>query len=417
MRGPGGVALMANVVVIGAGIVGLSVAYQLLADGHGVTVIDRDPAGDKVSFNNAGGIGIGEIVPASAPGVLWRVPGWLFDPLGPLSLRLAHFPALIPWLWRFVRSGTQAETLRVTTALAALADRTYEDLVPMLDALGLAGEMHRVGALSVYETSEGFARDRAEWDLKRRFGVVADEISGDEAREREPALGPIVKHAISTPDWSHVDDPKRIVDRLREYVAERGATIETGEAVGFEAGAVHLAGARRIAFDTLVVAAGAWSGKLARLLGDKALIESERGYNTTIPNSNVKLHAEVIFSERKFVATPLAIGLRIGGAAEFAGLDAPPNYARSKALVTLAKRYFPGLDGSGGSQWMGHRPTTPDSLPVIGRSPRHGNVVYAFGHAHTGLTFGPTTGRLIAELVGGRQPSIDLSPYAIARFD
>jgi D-amino-acid dehydrogenase len=408
---------MVEVVVIGAGIVGLSAAYFLLAEGHGVTVLDCDLAGDKASFGDAGGIGISEIVPASSPGLLWRVPGYLFDPLGPLSLRLGHLPALMAWLWRFLRSGTPAEMLRATTALDALTRDTYDDLVPMLAALGLAGDLHRVGALSVYETSDGFRRDPVEWDVKRRFGIVAEEISGDEAREREPALGPVVKHAIATPGWAHVSDPKRIVDRLRGWLAGRGVKIERGEATGFERGAVHVADGLRLTSDMLVVAAGAWSGRLARLLSDRALVESERGYNTTLPDPHVALRAEVIFSEQKFVATPLAIGLRIGGgAAEFAGLDAPPNYRRSRALVALAARYLPGLDRAGGVDWMGHRPTTPDTLPVIGPSPRRRNVFYAFGHGHIGLTVGPTTGRLIAELVSGRQPPMDLSPFAIARF-
>jgi D-amino-acid dehydrogenase len=220
---------MPEVVVVGAGIIGLSSAYFLFEDGHRVTVLDRDPAGDKVSFVNAGGIGISEIVPASAPGIVWRVPGWLFDPLGPLSLKLGHLPALLPWLWRFLRSGTPAETKRITAALAALARPCYDDLVPMLDTIGLSGDLHRVGALSVYETTEGFLRDRAEWELKRRFGVVCEEISGDEAREREPALGPIVKHAIFTPQWAHVSDPKAIVDRLREWLERRGVRMERGE--------------------------------------------------------------------------------------------------------------------------------------------------------------------------------------------
>jgi D-amino-acid dehydrogenase len=140
---------MADIVVIGAGVVGLSAAYYLVADRHSVTVLDRDPAGDKASFGNAGGIGVSEIVPASAPGVVWRAPGWLFDPLGPLSLKLSHAPALLPWLWRFRRSGTAPETERITAALAALAEPCYDDLVPMLATIGLSGDLHRVGALSV----------------------------------------------------------------------------------------------------------------------------------------------------------------------------------------------------------------------------------------------------------------------------
>jgi D-amino-acid dehydrogenase len=407
---------MAEIVVIGAGVIGLSAAYYLVADGHLVTVLDRDPAGDKASFGNAGGIGVSEIVPASSPGVIWRVPGWLFDPLGPLSLKLSHAPALLPWLWRFLRSGTPLEAERITAALAALRRPCYDDLVPMLAAIGLSGDLHRVGALSVYETTEGFARDTAEWELKRRFGVVCEEISGEEAREREPSLGPIVKHAISTPQWAHVSDPKAIVDRLREWLTRRSVPVERGEAVALEGRAVRTREGGSWPFDALVVAAGVWSGRIAKLIGDRALVESERGYNTTLPDPHVELRAEVIFAERKFVATPLAMGLRIGGAAEFAGLEAPPNFVRSKALVTLAKRYFPELNPHGGAEWMGHRPTTPDSLPVIGPSPKRPNVFYAFGHGHTGLTFGPTTGRLIADLVAGRPPSLDLSPFTIARF-
>jgi D-amino-acid dehydrogenase len=146
------------------------------------------------------------------------------------------------------------------------------------------------------------------------------------------------------------------------------------------------------------------------------LIESERGYNATLPTPGVRLSREVIFAERQFVATPLDMGLRIGGAAEFAGLEAAPNWRRSEALMTLVRRYLPDLDTRGARLWMGNRPTIPDSLPVIGRSARQADVFYAFGHGHLGLTLGPTTGRLVADLVTGRIPSIDLAPFSITRF-
>ena len=407
---------MAAVVVIGAGIVGLSAAYHLHADGHAVTVVDRDPQGDRASSGNAGGIGIAEIVPASVPGLIWRVPGWLVDPLGPLSVRWRHLPALLPWLWRFLRSGDRAEVERITAALATLAARCYDDLVPLLAVLGLSADLHRLGALTVYETTAGFARDRAEWDLKRRHGIVAEELTGDDAREREPALGPQVRHAIATPQWAHVSDPAEITRRLLQWLTAQGVAVRRGEAIGAEGRTLRLADGGAVPFDALIVAAGAWSGRLARSFGDRVLLESERGYNTTLPAPSVELRAEVIFGERKFVATPLAMGLRIGGAAEFAGLEAPPNPARCDALLALAKLYLPGLRVEGGTRWMGHRPTTPDSLPVIGRSPRRRDVLYAFGHGHTGLTFGPTTGRLIADLVADRAPPLDLAPFAVERF-
>jgi D-amino-acid dehydrogenase len=345
------------------------------------------------------------------------VPRWLFDPLGPLSLRLPHLPRLIPWLWRFLRSGTWPEVERLADALAGLANRTYDDLLPLLAELDLTGNLHRVGALWVYETEAGFQADGRYHDIRRRHGIHCEEISAETAREMEPALSDSVRYAVFTPQWSHVSDPKRIVDRLRTHLESRGVTISAGEVTGFETNQASTADGRTVPFDMLVVAAGAWSGRLARLVGDRALIESERGYNTTLPNPNVTLSREVIFAERQFVATPLEIGLRIGGAAEFAGLEAPAKFARCDALAELARRYLPGLNTAGGTRWMGHRPTTPDSLPVIGRSPRCSNVFYAFGHSHTGLTFGPTTGRLVAELIASRPPSVDLAPFSIKRFE
>lgn len=407
---------MSRILVIGAGIVGLSCAYALAKEGHGVSVLDRDPPGDKCSFGNAAGIGVTEIVPASVPGLAWKVPGWLFDPLGPLSLRAAHLPKLAPWLLRFLKEGRWDRVETIAGALAPLSARTYDDLLPLLADLDLMGDLHRVGCLWVYETREGFDADARFRELRRRHGLVCEEMSGDDARVLEPALGASIRHAIMTPQWSHVSDPKRIVDRLRVHLAERGVTIVKGEARAISGHDVVMNDGRRLGFDTLVIAAGAWSGRLAATVGDRALIESERGYNTTLPAPGVALSREVIFAERAFVATPIEAGLRIGGAAEFAGLDAPPNYARSDALAELARRFLPGLKTEGGTRWMGHRPTTADSLPVIGRSPKRGDVFYAFGHSHTGLTFGPTTGRLIAELVAGRTTSVDVSPFAIQRF-
>ncbi|MCW6511491.1 NAD(P)/FAD-dependent oxidoreductase [Lichenifustis flavocetrariae] len=403
-------------VVIGAGIIGLSCARALLREGHAVTVIDRDPAGDKASFGNAGGLGITEILPASSPGLIWQIPKWLADPLGPLSLRPAHLPSLMPWLVRFLRTGTKAEVARIASVMAGLLAPVYDDMLPLLAELGLSRDLHRVGALWIYDTEAGFERDAPAHALRRRHGIEVETISAAEARRLEPALAPTSARAVVTPQWSHLSDPKRIVDRLREALMAGGVVMRMLDATAIDGQAVVTAQGERIAFDHLIVATGAWSGRIARLIGDPVLIESERGYNATLPSPGVTLSREVIFAQRQFVATPLEIGLRIGGAAEFAGLDAKPDYRRSDALVTLARRYLPGLDTRGAVRWMGNRPTTPDSLPVIGRSPRRRDVVYAFGHGHVGLTLGPTTGRLVADIVTGRTAPVDLSPFSIARF-
>ena len=407
--------------IVGAGIVGLSVAYHLRRQGVAVIVIDRAPEGDKASYGNAAGIAVTEVVPASVPGLIWRVPGWLIDPLGPLAIRPSHALKLLPWLMRFSRVGRAAEVDRIASALSALNGRVYDDLRPMLAETGLASELNEKGALTVYETEESFRRDAEEWALKRRHGIKVEELNGDQARALEPALGPIVRRAVFTPQWSHVNDPKRLVDTLRRWLHDNGLTIVSGDVIDVAAddgqARVTLSDGRSILGSNIVIAAGAWSAALTRKLGDYVLLESERGYNSTIPNPGVSLAREIIFAERKFVATPLTCGLRIGGAAEFGGLEAKPNFRRSEALAILAKRYLPGLKTEGGTSWAGHRPATPDSLPVIGVSPRHAQVFYAFGHGHLGLTQAATTGKLVSDLVAGRRPPLDMEPYAISRFN
>lgn len=409
-----------RIVVIGAGIVGLACARALVGDGHVVRVVDRAPDGDRASFGNAGGIAVSEIVPASVPGLWKKAPRWLVDPLGPLAIRPAHVPRFVPWLRAFLAAGRPAQVERSAAALAALNRRVYADLEPLLADIGCAGDLKRVGALTVYEHDAAFEADAWEWQLRKRHGFNHEVLTGEEARVLEPALSPRIAKAVFDPQWSIVADPRRIVDGLARWLREREVQFHRAEATALEPKldrvTLSLGDGTVGEADLVVVAAGAWSGRLAQTVGDRALLEPERGYNTTIPDPGVRLTRQLIFAERKFVATPLSIGLRVGGAAEFAGLDAPANLARSDRLATLAKIYLPDLDASGGTRWMGQRPSTPDSLPVIGWSPGKGRVIYAFGHGHLGLTQAATTGALVAGLLSGAVGNIDMEPYSIARF-
>jgi len=300
-----------------------------------------------------------------------------------------------------------------------LNQRALADFAAMLADLDASHTLHQHGALTVYETAQAFHQSLPAWQFKRARGVRWRSITQEELRALEPGLAPVFAHAVLLEDCAHIDDPKRLVETLRARVQAQGAAFVSGEALRLDAGdaaGVTLAGGQRVTGDKVLVAAGAWSARLARTVGDHALLESERGYNTTLPASRALLTREVIFAERMFVATPLAPGLRIGGAAEFAGLDAPPNYRRSDALLALARRYFPALDEQGAERWMGHRPTTPDTLPVIGPSPKHPRILYAFGHGHLGLTQSATTAALIGDLLTGHDSKMDLAPYSIARF-
>ncbi|ARP91501.1 amino acid dehydrogenase [Bordetella genomosp. 9] len=413
---------MTDVVVVGAGVIGLACARRAQRMGWRVTLLDRDFEGDRASHGNAGGIAVSESTPIAVSGFSLKAARWLLDPLGPLAIRLRHAPRLLPWLRVFNQVGRPEHFRRISHALAALNQRVFDDLLPMLADLGLGGQLHRRGALTVYESDAAYAADAAEWEWKRELGVRWSHLPAADLRALEPSLAPVFRHAVLLEDWAHVDDPMNIVRALRERVQNDGGRLITADVTAISLddatrpAALDRAG-RRHAGDRVIVAAGAWSGTLAQSVGDRVLLESERGYNTTLPAAAGMLDREVIFAERKFVATPLAVGLRIGGAAEFAGLAAPPNYRRSDALLALARRYLPGMDERGARRWMGNRPATPDSLPVIGPSPHSSRLLYAFGHGHLGLTQAATTGAILGSLLAGEDPGIDLAPYSITRFN
>jgi len=410
-----------SVAVIGAGIVGISVARHLQRDGCRVTVVDPLPPGQGASFGNAGGIAVTEVVPLSVPGLVWRVPRWVLDPLGPLHLRWPHLPRLVPWLWRFWRAGSRRQAEATSRVLAGLLASVYEDYDILLAETGIRDILHRNGCISLYESEAALRRDSLEWDLKRACGVRLERLGPEEIRQLEPDLAPIFAAGMFMPDWGHVADPHRVVTAIAEVFIRDGGTIRPGRAVDFEVApegprALLTDGGERVAFDQLVVAAGAWSGGLARRLGSRVPLESERGYHATLPRAGVRLRRMLHSAAGGFVLTPMAMGLRLAGTVELGGLHAPPDYRRAQVLVERATRLLPGLNAEGASVWMGHRPSLPDSLPVIGRSPLFANLFYAFGHGHLGLTEGPTTGRLVAALAAGRPPGIDLAPFRVDRF-
>jgi D-amino-acid dehydrogenase len=291
----------------------------------------------------------------------------------------------------------------------------------VLKAAGLDHLVRRKGALYVYKTEEGFSNSGAEWDLKFRNGVVAEHVDGAAIRALEPALAPEFSNGYFLPGYSHTVDPGKLVGGLADHYQRLGGKIRCARVVGValaESGprALHFDDGGELAFDLVVVAAGAWSKPICRMLGHEVPLDTERGYNTTLPAPGVELTRPVCVAEGGFFMTPMAMGLRIGGAVELAGLDAAPNFERAKALLASGAKALPGLNVDGGREWMGFRPSMPDSKPVIGRSPRHSNALFAFGHGHLGLTEGATTGRLIGELASAEPKSIDLAPFRIYRF-
>ncbi len=404
-----------SVAVIGGGVVGSAIAVWLAAEGYAITVFERDPAGRPASTGNAGVISLSHISPLARPATLASAPGWLLDPLGPLTISLTDLPALAPWLGRFVAAARPSQVLHATAALGFLMKTALADHQELARRGHLDDPMRRTGSLHVFDSDAGFHAGESEWKERARHGVDYRVVAVNEARRMVPALTGSFSRAIFTPaDWM-VTSPLGILDGLRRALAAhiRPAKVD---AVRPNADGVAVVTAEgEVAFDRVVVAAGVWSRDLVRQLGLTVALEAERGYNTTFPDLSLDLNVPVFFDDHGFCATPLADGLRVGGAVELASVASPPNFARSTAMVKKARRYLPDIPETGGIQWMGCRPGTPDSLPVIGPHPHDPRIVFAFGHGHMGLTLSATTARHVVEILAGRSDR-NLAPFAIERF-
>ena len=409
-----------EIVVIGAGIVGLATARALQRDGHSVTVLDRDEPGQGCSFGNAGHIAIDHVIPLARPGNLLRAPKMLFDRLGPLTIKPGAIPTLLPWMLRFAVASRPDRLAAGTAALAALLNATNEAWREEVAASGLEPLVRTGGALLVYESDRAFARDAADRETQRRHGVRVETVDGAEARRMAPGLGPAIKHATVFPDDGHVVDPFGLVGQLAKVFVAQGGRIERTAATGFETFdnavfAVKTAVGARPA-DLVVVSAGVESREVARWLALHLPLVAERGYHLMLDKQGVAFDIAVTSAERSFVMTPMPTGLRLAGTVEFARLDDPPSWERAEILARHLRVLFPDIVPQELSRWMGRRPTLPDFLPAIGRVPGFANVMVATGHQHLGLTLSMITARLIADLAAGRPPRVDLAPFDPGRF-
>ena len=408
-------------VVIGAGIIGLSIALRLRQSGRDVLVLERSAVAAEASRGNAGAYAFSDILPLASPGIVRQSPCWLIDPLGPLSLRPAHLPRIAPWLWRFWRASQPAAAAAGTAALASLMRFAAHDTAALLDAVGALPWLRGDGNLHCYESEAEWRASLPGWVVRAAHGIAFDHLHGAQALAAlQPGLSPTLVAATFVPGWQTIDDPWQLALRIAAVFEQLGGTIRRANAARLEPVneglRVHLDDGRRLTARRVVVAAGAWSHRLARTLGDRLPLETERGYNTSLPAGAFDLRRQLTFGGHGFVVTPIAGGVRVGGAVELAGLDAEPNFRRSDVLLAKAKRFLPGLNTRGGTPWMGHRPSLPDSLPVIDAAPADPRVLYAFGHGHLGLTLSATPATLMLALAQGRPPPIDLTPFRANRF-
>jgi D-amino-acid dehydrogenase len=355
---------------------------------------------------------------------MWNVPRWLFDPLGPLSLRWRYLPVIAPWLVRFVRAGTPDKVHAQARALRPLVGAALDALMPLVRDAGAEDLVHRVGHLYVYRSPQGPEKERLAWELRRENGVEIDAFDADELRQLEPALSRDYRRGILVRENGHTSNPLALVQHLLGHFLRSGGELVRARATGFRLDERRLAAIRTdngdLPAEAAVICAGAWSKPLAAALGDPVPLETERGYHLMIRDPEIMPRIPTADAEGKFVATPMDTGLRFAGTVELAGLAAPPDWRRARLLLEQGRKMLPrlaaGYPEDRISMWMGHRPSLPDSLPVLGRSRASPDVVYAFGHGHVGMTSAPMTGKVVADLIAGRTPSIEVSPFAASRF-
>jgi D-amino-acid dehydrogenase len=407
--------------VIGGGIIGSSAACFLAEAGFAVTLFDRTGICEETSAGNAAALAFSDILPMAHKGFLKKVPAWLLDPLGPLTIAPNYLTRILPWLLRVSRAGASSNRDAAIAAQASLMKLAEPEMMMLVSRAGMRRMVREDGSLELYDSQAAFQASLEGWAFREKHGVPFEHVRGLRLRDLQPGLSERITSATFSPSWKTVSDPKTFGKALWSYAEGLGGRFVKAEAAivrGTETGArlVTKDGSEQ-SFDHLVICAGAWSHRLARQLGDVIPLETERGYNTTLPKTAFDAKRMLIFSSDAFVLTPLDNGIRVGGAVELAGLDNPPNFKRADAMLTKAKRYIPGLDIAGGTQWMGFRPSLPDTLPAIGRSKASPNVLYAFGHGHLGLTQSAATGRLVRDLALDAEPALDLKPFSPQRFE
>lgn len=412
---------LVDVLVIGAGVVGLSVALELLLQGRQVAVLERDAVAAGASRGNAGALAYADVLPLASPRILRQLPRWLLDPLGPLSLPPAHLPSLLPWLWQFWRASRPAQVAASTVAQAALMQRAGPATLRLLQAAGATHLLREGGNLHLYDSESSWRASLPGWTVRQAHGIDFEHVRGAADLSRwQPGLTPSLAFGTFVPGWQTLHDPLEWVRHLARAVAGRGGILWLGRAARLQPGdssvGVLLEEGAALQARHVVVAAGAWSAMLTASLGHRLPLDTERGYNTTLPPGAFDLHRQLTFVDHGFVVTPIGGGVRVGGAVELGGVNAAPNWRRADALLTKARRFLPALKADGGSRWMGCRPSMPDSLPVIGAAPGAPRVLYAFGHGHLGLTQAAATAELVACSLRGEAWPLDPAPFGAGRF-
>jgi D-amino-acid dehydrogenase len=408
-----------HVAVIGAGITGVATALWLQRAGARVTLIDKEGPAAGASYGNAGVLAAGSVVPVTVPGLLRKAPGMLFDSDQPLFLRWRYLPRMLSFLPKYLKHATQAHVDRISRGLFDVLHDSADQHLSLSRGTKAEPFVKEGSYLFGYKDRAAFEADAFAWNIRRARGLPFNEMSADDLAAFDQALEGRFGYGVECLGHGQITDPGAYINALAESFAENGGALVRAAVTGFreERGraVAALTDTGDIAADTFVITTGAWSDHLAKSLGVSVPLEAERGYHMEYHNPSIALRAPIMVASGKFVASPMRGRLRCAGIVEFGGLTAGPSKAPLDLMKRTVEQIFPDLQAETTTTWLGHRPATADSLPVIGASPRIANIWLGYGHQHVGLTGGPKTGRWLAQLITGQAVNTDLAPFSPSR--
>ena len=409
-----------HVTVLGAGIVGVCCALHLQRKGFRVTVVDRLPPGEAASFGNACMITDSSIVPLATPGIAIDGLKMLLGREGPLFISPAYSLKALPWMWRFLHAGNQPRVKQSAAALADLLRGALAEHLELADNTPAVRWISDDPTLYLYTDESEYKKDSYGWNIKRELGVCFETLDGKTLHELEPALSERFQFAVRALDHGKAVNPSKLTKAYAEWLEHGGGKFLQREVRDIEIineqAANLITDQDPLPLDILVIAAGAWSAHWSKRLGDKIPLEAEGGYHVTVQDPSVSFQHCLMHSKAKLALADMEQGIRIAGMAEFAGIRTDTKPARTALLLKHLHEILPGINTERYTEWRGNRPSLPDSLPVIGPATRFKDVYYAFGNQHVGLSSGPKTGKLIAQLIAGEPTDIDVNPFRADRF-
>lgn len=409
-----------HVVIIGAGIVGVATAIWAQREGFSVTLIDRAEPGEGTSYGNAGLLASAAIVPVTVPGLLRKAPRMALDPQESLFIKWSYLLRIAPWLWRYLGQATSESATYRARAILPLIGDSLADHQALAAGTGAEHRIVPCDYLAGYRSRAAYESDAFGWNLRREAGFDVSELDRDAIESYDSGIGPAIGYAARVDGHGRITDPGDYVKLLAHHAEAQGvrlikAEVQTILSENGKVKGVRAAG-QTIACDKVVVTSGVWSGPLAKALGLKVPLAPESGFHLELWEPNMMPRSPMMIAHGKFVMTPMEGRLRLAGMVGYQGLEAEPPEAPYRLFENHIKSVLPGISWRKTQRWMGHRPAMVDSCPMIGEVPGVSGAFVGFGHDHVGLTAGPRTGKILAQLMAGSRPNVDLKPFTPERF-